>query len=352
MPNHKIRVLQYLNQFFGGIGGEEKADVPTQVRERAVGPGLALQKEFGESAVIVATLTCGDNYFNANTATVLEEIVELAKTHSADVLVAGPAFNAGRYGFACAEVCKAVATRLAIPCVTALYKENPAIETYRRIPGMWILSCGSLASDMRAILPRLAAFTLKVGSGGAVGPASAEGYFPTGRRVLSTSKVAAADRAFTMLLAKLRGQPFQTEIPLETFEAVPPAPPVKDLKTARVAIITTSGLVPKGNPDHFRMLNATEWRKYPLPEDGRLRSADWEVIHGGFNTTYAQANPNLVLPLDALEQSAGDVYGELNRFFYSITGVGTELKIAKKAGQEIASSLHQEKVDAALLVAT
>jgi glycine reductase len=30
--NRKVRVLHYINQFFGGIGGEEKADTPLQVR--------------------------------------------------------------------------------------------------------------------------------------------------------------------------------------------------------------------------------------------------------------------------------------------------------------------------------
>ena len=28
-----LRVVHYVNQFFGGIGGEEKANVPVEVRE-------------------------------------------------------------------------------------------------------------------------------------------------------------------------------------------------------------------------------------------------------------------------------------------------------------------------------
>ena len=34
-----MRVVHYLNQFFGGIGGEEKAGVPLEARPGAVGPG-------------------------------------------------------------------------------------------------------------------------------------------------------------------------------------------------------------------------------------------------------------------------------------------------------------------------
>ena len=38
MSNVPVRVVHYLNQFFGGIGGEEKADVPVEVR-LGDGPG-------------------------------------------------------------------------------------------------------------------------------------------------------------------------------------------------------------------------------------------------------------------------------------------------------------------------
>ena len=34
------RVVHYINQFFGGIGGEEKADHKPEVREGVVGPGM------------------------------------------------------------------------------------------------------------------------------------------------------------------------------------------------------------------------------------------------------------------------------------------------------------------------
>ena len=39
-----IRVVHYVNQFFGGIGAEDKADVPPSHRAGPVGPGAALAK--------------------------------------------------------------------------------------------------------------------------------------------------------------------------------------------------------------------------------------------------------------------------------------------------------------------
>lgn len=322
-----------------------------QVREGSIGPGIGLQQAFGEQGQIIATLICGDNYFNNHTAEALAGVLEAVRQHQPHVVIAGPAFNAGRYGFACGEVCKAVAEQLQLPTVTAMYHENPAAETYRKIAGVWIIPTGALASEMAKVLPKLATLALKTGSGATIGPALQEGYIPSGRRKLEFAATAGAERAFSMLLSKLNAQPFQTEIPIESFEQVAPAKLTKDLKSARVAVITTSGLVPKGNPDGFKMFNATEWRTYPLP-DAQLEGSDWEVIHGGFNTAYAQANPNQVLPLDALRELAGKSYGELYDRFYSMTGVGTALAVAKRAGQEIAASMRDAHVDAALLVAT
>ena len=47
---------------------------------------------------------------------------------SRKLLVAGPAFNSGRYGVSCVEVCNAIANELEIPCVTAMHEENPGVE--------------------------------------------------------------------------------------------------------------------------------------------------------------------------------------------------------------------------------
>ena len=41
-----MRIVHYLNQFFAGIGGEDRAETPPGARAGAVGPGLALQAIF------------------------------------------------------------------------------------------------------------------------------------------------------------------------------------------------------------------------------------------------------------------------------------------------------------------
>ena len=62
-----IRIVHYINQFFAQIGGEEKASYEAELRVgEVVGPGLALQAGFKGEAEIVATIVCGDSYFNEN----------------------------------------------------------------------------------------------------------------------------------------------------------------------------------------------------------------------------------------------------------------------------------------------
>ena len=102
------KVVHYINQFFAGIGGEEKADIAPEVREGKVGPGMGLGQLLAPDAEIVATFICGDNYFATNSDKVCQEVIDCCKKYKADALIAGPAFNAGRYGTACASVCAAV----------------------------------------------------------------------------------------------------------------------------------------------------------------------------------------------------------------------------------------------------
>ena len=62
----KLRVVHYLNQFFAGVGGEERSDHPVSARPGPVGPGALLDKIFGEDAEVVGTVFAGDGLFAEN----------------------------------------------------------------------------------------------------------------------------------------------------------------------------------------------------------------------------------------------------------------------------------------------
>ena len=128
----KIKVVHYINQFFAGIGGEEQAHIKPEVREEVVGPGMAINAGFKGEAEIVATIICGDSYFNENVEEAKAEILEMVKKYEPDLFIAGPAFNAGRYGVACGTIADAVQSELGIPSLTGMYIENPGADMFKR----------------------------------------------------------------------------------------------------------------------------------------------------------------------------------------------------------------------------
>lgn len=346
-----IIVVHYLNQFFGQIGSEEKADISPQVVPNAVGPGLALQKSLGERAKIVTTVICGDTYFADHTEKATAEVVDLISPFKPQLVVAGPAFNAGRYGPACGAICKAVQEKLGVPAVTGMYPENPGVELYRK--HIYCVKTGSSAADMQKVLPIMAALGLKLALGEKLGPPEVEGYLPRGLRKNAMAEKPAATRAMEMFLAKLKGLPYRTELPMPTFEKVPPAPPVDDLLKATIALVIEGGLVPKGNPDRLESARASKYVKYSIAGKDDLSGEDYQSVHGGFTTVFINQDPDRVLPLDAAREAEREgKIGKLHPFYFTTTGNQCTLENAKKFGQGIAKELIEAGVQGVILTST
>src|SRR2546428_13930548 len=60
-----LRVVHYVNQFFGGIGGEDQAHVGVTAKAGPVGPGRALETALGDGARVEATLIGGGHFLPA-----------------------------------------------------------------------------------------------------------------------------------------------------------------------------------------------------------------------------------------------------------------------------------------------
>ena len=320
------------------------------MREGPIGPGIGLQKELGDAGRVVATLICGDNRAATDLESFGAEVKSALRALKADVLVAGPAFNAGRYGLACGEAC-ARAVAMGIPAVTAMNIENPGVELYRR--RIFILPAGATALGMPETLGRLARFAVRLARKETIGSPAVEGFYGRGVHKTQLLERPAVDRALDMLSARLTGAPFTTELVLPPVERSTPAPPVKDIGHARIAIITTGGIVPKGNPDKLKQSNSTEWRTYPIEGLDSLEAGKYESIHAGYDTSAANANPNYVVPLDALrELERAHALGSLYSRYYVTVGVGTAVTESRRIGREIAADLRANKVDAVILTAT
>jgi glycine reductase len=351
------RIVHILNQFFAGIGGEDKADIPVAVADGTVGAARGLQAQLADRGQVIATLYFGDNYFHEHKEAATAAILAELEKQRPDVVVAGPAFNAGRYGLACAEICQMVSERLGLLCVTGMEPENPGVSVYRDYHNdkVFLFPTAETAAGMARALTAMAPFACRLASGDEIGPANAEGYIPRGIRRLVRTDRAGVDRAIDMLLAKVAGKPFATEVPMEVWDKVEPAAPLADAASAKLAVICTGGVVPWGNPDGFKTYRNTFWRKYNVAELKALEPGKWEAVHGGYNVAFMNQNPHYGMPLDALRalETEGKIgRGNLYPAYYVIPGNQGSPTVMRRVGQEIAADLHKEGIGGVLLVAT
>ena len=346
-----FKVVHYINQFYAGIGGEEKADYKPEIREGVVGPGMALKGAFKGEAEVVATVICGDSYFASNMDEATKTILDMIRKYNPDVFIAGPAFNAGRYGTACGAMCAAVAKEFNIPVISGMYPENPGVEMYKKFA--WIIETPDSAAGMRKAVPAMAGFALKVLKGESIGKPEAEGYIERGIRKNMFYEKLAAERCVDMFVSKLKGEAFETEYKMPVFDRVPPQPAVKDMAHATIALVTSGGICPKGNPDHIEASSASKFGEYDISGVMDLTSEKYCTAHGGYDATYADQDADRVLPVDVLRdlEREGKI-GKLHEKFYATVGNGTAVANAKKFGAAIVDKLVADGVTAVILTST
>ncbi len=344
------RIVLYLNQFFGQIGGEDQAHIEPQSSDQPIGPGVGLKALLPNNCTIVGTIICGDSYFNENLEEASATVGQLIRDFNPDLIIAGPAFNAGRYGMACGTVGK-IAHEMGIPAVSGMYPENPGVESYRQF--LYIVETGNSAASMRTALPGMAKLAGKLVNGELLGSPAEEGYLSRGIRKNVFVEQRGSARAVDMLLKKLRGEEFETEYPIPHFDRVDPAPAIKDLSGVTVALVTSGGIVPKNNPDRIEASSASRYGKYSIEDLDCLASDSFETAHGGYDPVYANEVPDRVMPVDALRalEKEGKI-GKLFPYFYSTVGNGTSVANAKKYASEIAHELVNEGVQAVILTST
>lgn len=293
----------------------------------------------------------------SHTDEAVERCLKLLEGQQFVIFIAGPAFNACRYGNARGLMCKAVAEKFHVPAITSMNVENPGVEMYKK--DAYIFQGGKRATAIKEDMTVMAKFADKIATSQTLLPAVMEGYFPRGIRHevfledVGLEPVMAADRAVDMLLAKLKGEPYETELPIPKQDLVPIAPAVEDITKVKIALVTSGGIVPSDNPDHIESCSATKWGKYDISGLDRLPAREFKTIHAGYDPEMADKNPNVVEPLDAIRelQREGKL-GEVDDFFYTTVGTGTTQGEAARMGREIANELHQRNVQAVILTST
>lgn len=345
------KAILYVNQFFAGIGGEDTADLEPVIKEEKIGPALSLQKYL--DAEITHTIYCGDNYMGSNPEEAISTMIEMLRPLDFDIFLAGPAFQAGRYGVACGNICKAVKAEFDVPIVTSMNEENPGVEMFKK--DMIITKGGKSAAKMKKDTEAMAKVANAYLEGKRPGPADEFNFFERGIRdqIWLETPVTAARRGVEMLIKKLNNEEYQTELPIPQKDVVPIAAPIKNLKEARIAIVNTGGIVPVDNPDRIQSASATRWGRYDGSGMDRLESGVFKTIHAGFDPAAADADPNVIVPWDVMKEMEKEgVYGSLHPYFYTTVGTGTTQAEASRMGIEIYEKLKEDNVDGVLLIST
>jgi glycine reductase len=337
------RIVHYINQFFAGVGGEDAAGQGPALLPGAAGPGRRLAELLAPDHEIVATVWCGDDIASG----LVPQILDLVRSAEPDLVVAGPAFTSGRYGLACARVA-AAAGEAGLSSLASMHEDNPGLDEAGCAP---VVASGEVARRMAPSLERLA---------GAVGRllrqeplTAADGRIGKLARLTVMAEASAAERAVDLALLRLGGDRGATEIPLPRFDQVTPAPPIEDVSTIMVALVTEGALVPDDNPDGLESARATRWLRYPIAGLDGLEPGEWRSVHGGFSTVWANEDPHRILPLDVGRQlEAEGVVGGLFGEYFVTAGNGTSVANARRFGIEWAADLRHSGARAAILTAT
>lgn len=358
------KAIIYINQFFGQIGGEELADFEPEMREGLVGPAMALNAALGDTAEVTHTLICGDNFIGSNGEEAIKRMMEMLEGVEFDVFFAGPAFRAGRYGSACGNICKAVKEKFGVPVLTSMNDENPGVEMFKT--EMPIFVGAKSAAGMRKDIKAMADYAVKILKDEELLSAEEEGFFVRGKRHQRwrDDKVPATDRVIDMLLKKVHGDEFETELPIPEQDLVPIAEKIDDLSKAKIAVVNTGGIVPVENPDRIQSASATRWGKYDVskfdtlpsqfdPSELDVEFKAFKTIHAGFDPYAADHNPDVIVPLDSLRiyEKEGRI-GEVHKYFYSTVGTGTTQAEAARMGREIAEDLKEHGVTGVIMTST
>ncbi|ATW27207.1 hypothetical protein DCMF_22820 [Candidatus Formimonas warabiya] len=344
-----VRIVHYLNQFFGGMGGEEMADLKPQVKNEPIGPSKKIQELLGTDYKIVATIMAGDNYFVEHKDLALQKVMAFVKKMNPDIFIAGPCLCMGRYGLACAWICSRVSRELGIPTVLSMSPHNPAFSILP--PDIYFVPAGETIRDMKNDVRQFSKMIDKLRQGQR-GIIDTDGAFLTGKRGNTLVSANGATRAVQMLVRILHDEEAGSEIPIAKNNGIRSAPPIADLSTARIALVTEGGIVPLGNPNRLRSARETRWFRYDLPlVEGEM--ARFQCIHGGFDTNYATIDFNRILPVDTLigmEKSGG--IGRLVPWYFVTCGNLVSVKDSKQMGSEIVRFLIQDQVDGVFLTST
>lgn len=135
--------------------------------------------------------------------------------------------------------------------------------------------------------------------------------------------------------------------PWRRIDPVPWSPLRKPLAEAKIAVVSTAGLVAPGQEPYDETVRGGDWSYREIPDDVDVSALidahrSWTYDHAG-----VRGDPNVGFPLDRLHELGVTTSHRHFSFMGSITAPG---RLVRFSAPEAAEKLVADGVDAALLV--
>ena len=136
-----MKVLLIFDQIQAGMGGKENPMQPLGGKTMAIGSASMLDGGLKEvDGKVVATLFCGDGFFEANTEMVKQKMTAMVKKINPDVVICGPAYDYKGYAKMCAALTKQINDNTDIPALCAMAEQNAdTIAEYKKLVNIVIM---------------------------------------------------------------------------------------------------------------------------------------------------------------------------------------------------------------------
>lgn len=145
---------------------------------------------------------------------------------------------------------------------------------------------------------------------------------------------------------------FLRAYPWRRIDPVPFALPRKPLKEAKIALVSTAGLVLPHQPPFDDTIRGGDWSWREIPADSDVTTLLETHRSASFDHSGVRADPNLGLPLDRLHELAAEgAIGGVNHRHFSLMGsITAPARLTKESAPAVAAALEADGVDAVLLV--
>lgn len=158
-------------------------------------------------------------------------------------------------------------------------------------------------------------------------------------------------------MAELAELSLPTRVFLRTYgwrriDPVPSSPLRKPLHEAKIAIVSTAGLVLPSQPRFDNDLKGGDWSSREVPFDIDTKTLIDAHRSGSYDHSGVHADANLAFPIDRLNELASDgAIGSVNHRHFSFMGsITAPGRLMQESAPHVADALAADGVDAVLLV--